>query len=74
MSVSLIFKDELHSGGTVVAQNYWLLWYDPEVYKHKTDGRINHKRSKNNILVYNIVNNEVYNEKYNTRISLICNQ
>ena len=41
---------------------------------HKTDGGINNKHIKNNILVYNIVNNEVYNEKYNTYILLICNQ
>ena len=74
MSVSLIFKGELHSGGTVVAQNYWLSCYDTGVYIHKIDGDINNKRNKNNILVYYIVNNGVYHQKHNTCISLICNQ
>ena len=74
MSVSLIFKGELHSGGTLVAHNHWLSCYDTGVYIHKIDGDINNKRNKNNILVYNIVNNGLSGEKYNTCISLICNQ
>ena len=41
---------------------------------HKIDGDINYKRNKNNILVYNIVNNGSHREKYKAHISLTFNQ
>ena len=41
---------------------------------HKIRRDINHKRNKNNTLVYYIVNNGVHHQKHNTCISLICNQ
>ena len=41
---------------------------------HKIDGDINHKCNKNNILVYNMVNNGSHREKDKAHISLICNQ
>ena len=41
---------------------------------HKIRRDINHKRNKNNILVYSIVNNGSHRKKYKVHISLTFNQ